>query len=182
MVSSFRQVQDSLERSENVLKMSNREELKKIHDLGINTVSNQADSIYYASEELNGLIDEFKKQIANLDLSGSDTEVAYDVIATPDMIKGALISATSTLVERSSKVEIAETKKEHVDSLINNMVRVQSHSTYFTTSFKNVPSAGALVTLTKMQLESSEITNITLKSLYGASLKAHTSSMGGDTK
>jgi hypothetical protein len=182
IVDSFKVIQTSLEKSNEVLKKSNTTKLKEIHALGLGVVSKQADSIYFAAENLNGLIDEFKKQIKNLDLSGLDTHIAYDVIANPDIVKGALMSATSTLVMRNSKVEIDQSKKKRRDSIINNMTQVNSRSIYFTQSFKDVPSAGALVTLAKMQLEGSEITSISLESIQQSLTHANPLYKGGDIK
>jgi len=181
-VDSFRRLQHSLEQSEQAYKVSNKELLSKIDDIGIDSLSKQADTIYFAAQDLNVLIDNYKEQIANLDPTGANTDLAYEVIAKPEIIKGGLISATSILVQRTSLVSIEDGKQKHMDSLANNIKSVQIHPSQFIESFKHVPSAGALATLSKVQLESSEITNISLKSLYRSINNAYPLYLGGDGK
>lgn len=164
-VDSYKQIQSSIEKSNAILQVSNRKILKEIKAKEINAISNEADSIQFANQDLNGLIDEYKKQIENLDLIGSDVDIAYKVLATPDFIKGALMSATSTLVERVSKVEAEQSMKNHLDSLILEVAQAHTNSLYFEQRFKGIPSANALVELANLQLQSSEMTNISLASL-----------------
>jgi len=144
----------------------NRTKLKEIHVFDIEALSKQADSISFANADLNGLIDEYKTQITNLDLTGYNVNIAYEVISTPDFVKGALMSATSSLVEKCRKAQIDPLKKNYFDSLIYNFTRVNSDTAYFTKQFKGIPSANALVALARLQLESSEITHLCLQSIY----------------
>jgi len=162
---SFKQIRSSIEKSNAILQVSNQKILKEIKAKDINTISNEADSIQFANQDLNSLIDEYKKQIENLDLIGSDVDIAYKVLATPDFIKGALMSATSTLVERVSKVEVEQSMKNHLDSLTSEVTQAHTNSLYFEQHFKGIPSSNALVELAKLQLQSSEMTNISLVAL-----------------
>ncbi|MFC1224562.1 hypothetical protein ACFE6N_12180 [Pedobacter sp. BG31] len=162
---SFKQIRSSIEKSNAILQVSNRKILKEIKAKDINAISNKADSIQFANQDLNDLIDEYKKEIENLDLIGSDEDIAYEVLATPDFIKGALMSATSTLVKRVSKVEIDQSIKAHLDSLISEVAQAHTNSLYFEQHFKGIPSSNALAELAKLQLQSSEMTNISLVGL-----------------
>lgn len=162
---SFRKIQASLEQSNESFVALNKKQLTEIRDYGVEALSRQADSIFFASENLNGLIDEYKTQIINLDLTGYDVNTGYKVIATPDFIKGALISATSTLVKKCAEVHIDPPKKKRLDSLIFNFTQINSDTTYFTKHFKGILSANVLVALARLQLESSEITHLCLQSI-----------------
>ncbi|RZK67055.1 MAG: hypothetical protein EOO85_26020 [Pedobacter sp.] len=175
-------MQHSIEQSEKAYKTSNKELWGKIHDVGIDSCSSQADSIYFAAEEVHRLVNNYKEQIANLDISGSNTDVAYELISSQDKNSRALITATSKLVYRTSLIAVEDNQQKRMDSLANNIKSVQLHPGQFIESFKHVPSAGALATLSKVQLESSELANISLKSLYRSIETAYPVYLGGDGK
>ena len=163
IINSFKQVQHSFEKSNQVLVLANDKILDSIHKTQIGSISSQADTITYANQNLNGLIEAYKKQIQNLDLTGENTTIAYEVIATPDIVKAALMSASSNLTAKTSTV--IDQQNQHVDSLLKDLKAINTNKKYFEETFQGMPSASVLATLSALQVQSSEVTNLAMQQL-----------------
>ncbi|TDQ11014.1 hypothetical protein [Pedobacter metabolipauper] len=158
---AFKSIQQSNERSNQILIDSNKTLLTSIKQLNNKIFVNQADSINNANYGLNVLVDTYKKDISNLALVHKDEDVAYEVVATPDLLKGVLISASMEVNKQVSKISL-KVKNASLDSLLTELHLVSMDEDYFEKTFKNVPSANALAILSSLQVKSSDASNTAL--------------------
>lgn len=159
--SAFNKIQKSNELSNRVLIDSAKKIAAKIHLSGDSISKKQADSVLNAVIDINGLIDSYKEQITNLSVVDKDVDLAYKVIATPEIIKGALLSASSQLNKTISHTT-APYNSVKADSLLVDIRKINSDTLYFEKTFKGIQAANALVILSNLQLQSSVAGNFAL--------------------
>lgn len=161
---AFKKIQESSELSNQVLADSAKTILANIHLRGDSISKKQADSVFNAVININGLIDSYKEQITNLSMVDKDVDLAYKVIATPELIKGALLSASSQLHKIISNTA-APYNPVKTDSLLTDIRKINSDTLYFEKTFKGIPPSNALVILSNLQLQSSVAGNFALNTL-----------------
>jgi len=97
-------------------------------------------------------------------MADKDVDLAYKVIATPAIIKGALLSASSQLNTIISNTA-APYNQVKADSLLTDIRKINSDILYFEKSFKGIPPSNALALLSNLQLQSSVAGNFALNTL-----------------
>lgn len=161
---SFEKNQKSLETSNGILIDSAKSIVAEIKTLGDNNIIKKADSVYSAMINMDALIDSYKEQIATLSVLDKDEDLAYKVIASPEFIKGALLSASSK-VDNTVTYAVGHNSLNQVDNLLIHIRKVNQDSFYFEKTFKGLSPANALMVLSDIQLKSSEACNFALKSM-----------------
>jgi len=160
---AFKDIQESTELSNRVMIDSAKQMMSKIK-LGQDSIlKRQADSIYYAVLDINALIDNYKEQITNRSIVDKEKDLAYRVVAKPDFIKGALLSAGSSLDQAVSITRSYDANK--IDSLLIDIRKINTDALYFEKTFKGIPPSNALAILSDLQLQSSVVGNFALGAL-----------------
>lgn len=161
---ALRKIQQSTELSNRVLIDSGKKIVAKIQLSGDSIIKKRADSLYNAVLDMNGLIDSYKEQITNLSLVDKDVNLAYSVIAEPAVLKGALLSASSQLNKIVSST-LSTHNPNKADSLLADIRKINSDTSYFERNFKGIPPFNALTILSNLQLQSSVAGNFALNTL-----------------
>lgn len=156
---------DSLEDSNKVLIDSN---LKMYDDIKAAKVPDSikiiADSLLYANEGVNALIDQFKEEISNLTLVGRGSEHAQQIFTSPYSF-AALTYELSNVDARTSVIMNDSTRKLTLDSVLATIRSMSTDSLWLKKHVEGSQTNRIVLLLSEFQTSSSTATNLALREL-----------------